>query len=132
MVPSRFSPRSRAHPFPPGLVLLAGLGVALAGSVVLGAGLMVGALLAYGNSWLLSRRVDIAADTGNIAGALMVMQAGLLVTLTVVGIVTFILIRIAPSAVVGGAIGFAAAQTLSLIYFFIVAGRNRPAEGETL
>lgn len=117
--------RGRVNPLMPGLVILLGVGYAAVGERFIGTGLAVGAVLAYVSGLLLSRRVDLAAVSGNVAGALMVMQVGLLFTMTIVGIAEVILVKIALSMAVASAAGFGITQLAILATFYISHGRHR-------
>lgn len=119
--------RGRVNPIMPVLIALAGLGILASGNWRVGVGVAVGAILAYGNGLILSRRVDLAALSGNVPAALLVMQAGLLVSLTIVGISTVILVKISVAMGVASAAGFAAAQFAILAMFYWTHGRGAPA-----
>ncbi len=118
--------RARVNPLVPVVVLIAGLGYAAASSLPIGTGIAVGAVLAYVNGIVLSRRVDVASLTGNVASALMVMQVGLLITLGMVAVVTIILIKISLAMAVACAIGFAATHLAILATFYVTQARNEP------
>jgi hypothetical protein len=121
--------RGRVNPLVPAAVAVAGLIVLATGRLLIGAGVAVGALLAYVNGVLLSRRVDLAASTGNAAGALMVMQIGLLVTLLIVGVATIVLVQISLSMAVASAAGFGIAQIAILAAFYFTHGRSDVRSG---
>jgi hypothetical protein len=118
--------RGRVNPLVPAAVVLAGLAVAATGRQIIGAGVAVGAVLAYVNGVILSRRVDLAAATGNTASALLVMQAGLLVTLAIVGVATIVLVKISLALAVACAAGFGIAQLAILATFYMTHGRSDP------
>jgi hypothetical protein len=123
--------QSRVHPLAPAAVALAGILWLATGHTAVGAGIAVGAVLAYVNAILLSRRVDLAAMTGNVGGAMMVMQVGLLVTLTIVGVATVVLVRLSLSMAVAAAAGFAATQMAILLLFYVLRARNQSVSTET-
>lgn len=117
--------RGRVHPLAPGVVLAAGMVWLALGHRAMGAGVGAGALLAYVNGVILSRRVDLAVATGSTAGAMAVMQLGLLMTLTVIGAVTVVLIRLSLSMAVASAAGFAAAHLAILSTYYFRRARTR-------
>ncbi len=121
---SRFG---RVNPVIPGVVALLGLGVLLAGFRPLGLGVAIGAALAFLNGMILSKRVEFAAGTGSVAQALMVMQVGLLVTFTIVGIATVILVHYSLPLTIGCAAGFVTAQLAILAAFYWTHARTKPA-----
>jgi hypothetical protein len=92
----------------------------------MGGGIAIGAVLALLNGLILSKRVEFAATTGNVAQALMVMQIGLLVTFTIVGIATVILIHFSLPLTVGCALGFVVAQLGILGAFYWTHARTMP------
>jgi hypothetical protein len=115
----------------PGFVALGGVGLALAGWRWIGVGVLVGACLAYLNGVVLSRRVDLAADMGDMARALLVMQLSLLLTCTVIGIATVILVKFSLAMAVASAAGFAVSHLGILGAFYWTRGRTPAAlEGE--
>lgn len=117
----------RVNPLIPGVIALAGLGTLLAGYRPIGLGIAIGAVLAFLNGLILSKRVEFAAGTGSVAQALMVMQIGLLVTFTIVGIATVILIHYSLPLTIGCAIGFVSAQLAILAAFYWSHARTMPA-----
>jgi hypothetical protein len=121
---SRFG---RVNPFIPGVVALAGLGLFVAGYRPVGIGIAIGAGLALLNGLILSKRIEFAAGTGSVAQALMVMQLGLLVTFTIVGIATVILIHYSLPLTIGSAAGFVTAQLAILAAFYWSHARAMPA-----
>lgn len=121
---------SRVNPMVPAAVAVAGLVLIGFGPRWVGVGLIIGAALAYVNGLVLSRRVDLAADSGNVAGAFMVMQMGLVLTLTIAGIATYLMTRLSVSMAVAAAIAFAVTQTALLVVFYRTAGRVPATEGE--
>lgn len=133
MLASRWSTlsRGRVNPLPPGVIAVVGTIAGFAGYRTLGFGVAVGALLAYVNGLLLSRRVDMASLSGNVGNAMIVMQMGLLVTLTIVGLATFALVRISVGLAVASAAGFAVTQLLILGAYYWTHGRRDPATGST-
>jgi hypothetical protein len=131
MLTSRWDRASHARvsPYAPLPVLLAGLVLAAVGYRDVGIGIAVGSVLAVINSLLLSGRVDAAAGTGDIAQALLVMQAGLFVTFIIVGVATIVLVHFSVPLAVGAAAGFGVAQTLILAAFYWTRGRAEVAAG---
>jgi len=85
------------------------------------------ACLAFLNGMILSKRVEFAAGTGSLAQALMVMQVGLLVTFTIVGIATVILVHYSLPLTIGCAAGFVTAQLAILAAFYWTHARTMPA-----
>jgi prepilin signal peptidase PulO-like enzyme (type II secretory pathway) len=123
--------RGRVNPVAPAVVMLAGLVWLAMGHAWVGAGIAVGAVLAYINGLLLSRRIDFAATSGNAATALMVMQVGLLITMTIIGAATIVLIQLSLSMAVASAAGFGVAQMAILGAFYWLHGRGAvPSERE--
>lgn len=116
--------RGRVNPLVPAAVAAVGIGLALSGRGYVGAGVAVGAALGYLNGLILSRRVDLAALSGDMAAAMMVMQVGLLVTLGMVGVATIVLIKISVAMAVASAAGFAATHLGILAAFYWVQGRR--------
>jgi prepilin signal peptidase PulO-like enzyme (type II secretory pathway) len=125
------SGNGRVSPVVPVVVVLAGLACAVAGYTSIGIGVAVGAVLAYMNALVLSRRVDMAADLGNIGLALLSMQLGLLLSATIIGIVVVVLIHFSLTLAVAAAAGFAVAQIggLAVFYWTRARGGGSP-EGE--
>ena len=117
----------RVNPLIPGVVALAGAAAYVAGYHPVGSGIVVGAGLALLNGWILSKRVEIAATSGSVAQALMVMQIGLLVTFTIIGIATVILIRISLPLTLGCAGGFVVSQLGILAAFYWTHARSIPS-----
>jgi hypothetical protein len=74
---------------------------------MVGLGLVIGALLALLNGILLERRIELAASVKDVGTALVVMQVGLLVTCTLVGLTTVVLIHFSLSMAIADAAGFA-------------------------
>lgn len=116
--------RGRVNPLVPAVVIVASLIVVATGRPWIGTGVAVGALLAYINGLLLSRRVDLAASTGNVAGALLVMQAGLLVTMAIIGAATIVLVQISLAMAVASAAGFGITQLAILAVYYWTYGRT--------
>lgn len=108
----------RVNPAVPAAVVVFGFALFIASYRWIGAGIAVGACLAYINGILLSRRVDLAAATGDMAGAMAVMQVGLIVTLTIVGISTVVLVKLSLAMAVASAAGFAVAQLAILAAYY--------------
>jgi hypothetical protein len=98
--------------------MLAGAVVAMVGRGYLGLGIGVGALLAYFNSWLLASRIELATATGEAAAAMISMQLGLLVTFTVVGGLTVLMVFISLPMTVAMAISFFLTQTAELALYY--------------
>ena len=71
--------------------------------------------------------MDLAADSGNMAVALLIMQLGLLVSLTIMAIATIILARYSLATAVGEIAGFAAAHVLILVMYYWTHARRMPA-----
>jgi hypothetical protein len=117
----------RVNPLIPAAIAVVGLVVLLAGYRPMGGGVAIGAGLALLNAWILSKRVEFAAATGSVTQALMVMQIGLLVTFTIVGIATVILIHFSLPLTIGCAIGFVVAQLAVLAAFYWTHARSMPA-----
>jgi hypothetical protein len=110
----------------PAAVVLTGFGIFLSANRWIGAGVALGAVLALINGLLLSRRVDIAADTGDIGRALLVMQFGLVITFTVVGVATVIVIHFSLAMAVACAAGFAVSHVAMLTLFYLTRARTGP------
>lgn len=118
--------RSRVNP----LILVAAVGVGLAvsadGHLAVGIGIAAGGALAYINGLLLSRRVDLAASVGNMAAALLIMQAGLLISLTCMAIATIILAHYSVATALGEAAGFGCAHLAILGSYYWMHARVEP------
>jgi hypothetical protein len=121
---SRFG---RVNPLVPGFVALVGLATYGAGYRAMGGGIAIGATLALVNGMILSKRVEIAATTESVTQALMVMQIGLLVTFTIIGIATVILIHFSLPLTLGCAAGFVVAQLAILSAFYWTHARSMPS-----
>lgn len=121
----------RVNPLVPAAVVAGGIVCALAGYPFIGVGVAVGAVLALVNGVLLSRRVDIAAEMGDVGRALLIMQLGLLLSCTVVGLVTIVLVRISVAMAVASAAGFGVTHLGMLAAFYVARGRSSvPLERE--
>lgn len=120
---------ARVNPYAPLPVLIMGLALAAAGYRDVGIGLAVGSVLALVNSLILSARIETATESGDLARALLVMQAGLFVTFIIVGVATVILVHFSVPLAVGAAVGFGVAQTLILAAFYWTHGRAEVAAG---
>jgi hypothetical protein len=120
---SRFG---RVNPLIPGFVALVGLAAYAVGYRPVGGGIAIGAVLALINGMILSKRVEFAATTESVAQALMVMQIGLLVTFTIVGVATVILIHFSLPLTLGCAAGFVVAQLAILATFYWTHARTMP------
>jgi hypothetical protein len=118
----------RVNPLVPAGVVLVGLVGFLLGQRWVGGGIAVGALLAFANGVLLSRRVELAADTGDLGRALLVMQVGLLLTATVIGLVTVVLVRFSLAMAVASAVGFVLTQMAILGAFYFSYARTAGME----
>lgn len=116
--------RGRVNPLVPLAVSLTGLSIWLSGRPSIGIGIAVGAILAWVNALLLSRRVDLAALSGDLARAMMVMQLSLLIALTVVGLATVVLIHFSLSMAIASAAGFSVCHLAILTAFFFAHGRS--------
>lgn len=114
----------RVNPYVPLAVIAAGAVFFGLGMRAIGTGIGVGACLAFVNGLILSRRVEIAADTGDFARAVMVMQIGLLVSFTVIGVATIVLVKISLAMAVASAAGFAVGQLGILAAFYWTRGRQ--------
>jgi hypothetical protein len=120
----------RVNPLVPATMLLAGLFVLVAGFRWIGGGIMVGALLALLNGLMLSRRVDFAADTGDLGRALLIMNIGLLFTCTIVAAAIIVMIHFSLAMAVAAAAGFAITHVAILATFYMTKARSQvPAEG---
>ena len=102
----------------PGLVVLSGIGVSIAGRPYIGIGIAVGALLAVLNTVLLIKRVDMAAASGLAPVAMVSMQLGLLVTFTVIGGVAVVMVLINLSMTIAMAISLFGTQTAELLLYY--------------
>lgn len=118
----------RVNPAVPATVAAAGFLAFLAGYRMPGAGIAIGAILAYINAVFLYQRVDIAAHTSDVARALMVMQLGLLLTFTVIGVVTFALIKISLALAIAAAAGFSVTHLGLLFAFYLTRERTAGLE----
>lgn len=114
----------RVNPAAPILCAVAGAVLVLLGYHPVGAGLIAGAALAFINGLLLSGRVEFAADQGDVGRALLVMQLGFVVTCTVIGIATIIIVHYSVPMAVGTAIGFAASQLGMVATFYLSRART--------
>lgn len=92
--------------------------VGITGHGYVGIGITIGALLAFLNSGLLVKRIDVAAMAPNPGAALIAMQLGLLITFTVVGGLTLVMIHISVQMTVAMAISFLVSQTGELIFVY--------------
>ncbi|HZU13219.1 MAG TPA: hypothetical protein VFB58_10310 [Chloroflexota bacterium] len=120
---------SRANPLVPAAGVVVGALIALAVSHPIGIGVAVGSALAFLNMLLLSGRVETAADTGDMGRALMVMQVGLVLTFTIIGVTTIILVKISVVMAVASAAGFGITQLAMLAVFYLTKGRASVAAG---
>ena len=117
----------RVNPLAPILVAAIGLAFFIANSRPIGLGIVIGSVLAVINALLLSKRVDLAADTGDVGQALLIMQMGLVITCTIIGVATIILLHFSLHMAVAAAAGFAAAQVAMLMVFYLTQGRAQAA-----
>lgn len=106
------------NPVLPAVIAATGIVLVGAGRPFVGVGLIAGALLAFLNSWLLVKRIDLAAATGNAPAAMVSMQLGLLVTFTVVGGMTVGMIFVSRTMTIIMAITFFVTQTLELLLYY--------------
>lgn len=128
----RSATAGRVNPLVPAVVALMGLVTYITGYHWIGAGTIVGAGLGYLNGLVLSRRVEIAADMADVGRALMVMQIGLLLSASVIGVVTVVLVRFSVAMAVASAAGFVATHFGILAVFYFRQARVRPAlEGKS-
>jgi hypothetical protein len=118
--------RGRVNPVVPGIAVLLGAIYAAAISPIIGGGIAAGSILACLNGVVLSRRVDLAAVSGDRATALMVMQVGLFVTLLMIGVATVILIQISAAMALASVASFAVVHLLILATFYWTHGRQMP------
>jgi len=114
----------RVNPLIPACVAVCGAIVAASGHGWIGAGVAVGAALALINDVFLSRRVDLAADMADLGRAMLVMQLGMLMSCTVIGIATVVMVKLSLAMAVAAAAGFAVAHlaTLGAFYWSRVRG----------
>jgi hypothetical protein len=117
----------RVNPLVPSAAVLVGLLAYVAGHRPVGVGFAIGALLALMNGLFLSRRVEVAADVGDLGRALLVMQLGLLLTVTLIGIVTIVLVKISLAMAVACAAGFGATHLGILVVFYLTRARGSVA-----
>lgn len=113
----------RVNPAAPLLVAAAGVVTFLLGHHPTGTGLVAGAALAFFNGVMLSGRVELAADQGDIGRALLVMQVGFLVTCTVIAATIIVIIHFSVSMAIATAIGFVVAQVAMLVTFYLTRAR---------
>lgn len=119
------------NPYVPSVVALGGLVGIVAGFHTIGTGVAIGAGLAFLNALMLARRVDVAAEVGNMAVALLVMQLGLLLACTLIGVVTIVMIRFSLSLALANVVGFIVTHLGILIAYYWGHARQEPAlEGE--
>lgn len=118
----------RVNPLVPGIVVLIGAVTYLAGYRWIGGGIAVGALLGFFNGVLLSERVEVAAGMGDLGRALLVMQLGLLVTATVIGLVTIALIHFSLAMAIASAVGFVVTQMAIVGTFYLTRARSASVE----
>lgn|GEM_PF-1943910 len=118
----------------PALIVMGSAVVALVGRPLLGAGIAAGALGAYLNSGLLVKRIQLAASTGDPAGAMIAMQVGMLVTFLLAGGITVAMLFVSVTMTVAMAIAFFVTQTLELaLYYRSRRGRVGPwADGSRI
>ncbi|HZT96223.1 MAG TPA: hypothetical protein VFB34_05235 [Chloroflexota bacterium] len=118
------------NPLLPVAVIGGAVAVTAFGLPFIGAGIAAGSVLAYVNSALLARRIQLATATGDTAAAMISMQLGLLVTFTVVAGITVLMVLISRPMTVAMAITFFVVQTAELaLYYRARRGRDvsRPA-----
>jgi hypothetical protein len=114
----------RVNPLVSVLVALAGPVAFVLGFRWVGVGIAIGACMALFNAVLLSRRVDLAAKMSTVATALLFMQLSLLVTATIIGIATVILVRISLAMAVAFAAGFGVSHVAILAEFYWTKART--------
>lgn len=122
----------RVNPLIPAIVVLAGAVTFGLGFRFIGAGIAIGACLAFINALMLSRRVELAADTGDMARAMMVMQIGLVSTFVIIGVATVILVKISLAMAVAAAAGFGVAQLAILAAFYLTRARHEVVSERTV
>jgi hypothetical protein len=118
----------RVNPAVPGAVVLVAAAAFAGGFHDVGVGAAIGAVLACLNGVFLSQRVEVAANSANLGIALMVMQLGLLVTATIVGVTTVILIHFSLAMAIASAAGFLVTQLAILATFFFTRARSTRLE----
>jgi hypothetical protein len=119
----------RANPYIPLAVIAMGGGVFLSVSRPIGSGLAIGAVLAFGNVLFLSGRVDLAAATGDLGRAMVVMQIGMFTAFVLIGVVIVVLVHFSLAMAVAAAGGFAATQLGMLAAYYWTRGRGKIASG---
>lgn len=119
----------RVNPLVPGCVMVCGAVIAASGRGWIGAGVVVGAILALFNDLFLSRRVDFAANMGDLGRAMLVMQLGMLLSCTIIGIATVIMVKFSLAMAVAAAAGFAVAHLATLGAFYWTRARRDVADG---
>jgi hypothetical protein len=120
---------ARVNPIVPLAVVAAGAVLFAFGMRWIGAGVAVGAVLAFVNTLFLSGRVDAAVATGDMGAALLVMQLGLAVTFGIVAVATVIIVHFSVAMAVASAAGFIAAQLALLAAFYWTKGRATISAG---
>lgn len=120
---------ARVNPLVPLAVIAAGLVLFLLGERWIGAGVAVGAVLAFINTLILSGRVDVATATGDMGQALIVMQLGLALTFGIVAAATVVIVQFSVAMAVASAAGFVVAQLAMLAAFYWTRGRADIAAG---
>jgi hypothetical protein len=118
----------RVNPAVPVIVILIGAVAFATSRHEIGAGIAIGAVLACLNGVFLSQRVELAADSANVGVALMVMQLGLLVTASIIGVATIILIHFSLSMAIASAAGFIVTQLAIVATFFFTRARSTSLE----
>lgn len=120
---------ARVNPLVPLAGIAAGLVLFLLGERWIGAGVAVGAVLAFINTLILSGRVDVATATGDMGQALIVMQLGLALTFGIVAAATVVIVQFSVAMAVASAAGFVVAQLAMLAAFYWTRGRADIAAG---
>jgi hypothetical protein len=119
----------RINPLIPAGVALCGGIIGVSGHGWIGAGIAAGAVLALVNDIFLSRRVDFAADMRDLGRAMLIMQLGMLISCTFIGIATVVMVKISLAMAVAAAAGFAIAHLGTLAAFYWSRARDDIADG---
>lgn len=121
----------RVNPAVPATIAVGGVVLFLVGYRLVGAGLVIGAGLAFVNAIFLYQRVELAAEAGDVGRALVAMQLGLLLTFTLVGVVTFALIKIALGLAIAAVVGFSITHLALLCTVYLTRERSPELERNT-
>lgn len=76
-----------------------------------------------------SRRVDFAAEMSDLGRAMLIMQLGMLVSCTIIGIATVIMVKLSLAMAVAAAAGFAVAHLATLAAFYWSRVRGDMVDG---